>query len=226
MLKMNRILKIGVIDVIVAILVAIALVFSFIPCDRAIFILPLLLLSYLIPVVVYRRSSYYNLWGEIALSVAFVMMTIFFTLNLWQSTVLLGSTDAPLLLHDAYFFHRLSQDIVHQTLSENSPIVPYMGYPYYLSLWLLVGINDIAYPIVVNLFLLLMSLLLVGRCVCFIVGEHSSYASRMAGCAMLLTAIVPGVMVNGTVLLKESFVIVSLLLCINAFYAFSNMFIK
>ena len=211
-------LKVGVSDIVVAMLVATIIVLSMLPLVRAVSILPVLLVAYLLPCIVYRRMSFYNPVGQCALSLSFVMMTFFTTLNLWQSTVLLGSVDAPMLLHDAFSFHRLSQDIANDTLSEHSPILPYMGYPYFLSLWRVLGINDIAYPLVVNILVLLISLLLVGRCVVFVMGDNP-YTTRMAAYAMMLTAIVPGVMSTATQLAKEPFVICALLLCLNAMYA-------
>ena len=217
-------MRIGVADVIAVVLLAATMLFAYIPCGRALTILPLLLAAYIIPIIIYRHSSYYSTWGQIALSIAFAMMSIFFTLNLWQSTVLLGSVEAPFLLHDAYSFRRLAQDISHHTLGQFSPIVPYMGFPYYLSLWLDMGVIDIAYPIIVNLFLMQVVLLQVGQCVCYVVGKEKPYTTQMAGYAMLITALVPGVMANGTVLLKEPFVIVSLLLCINAMYAIKQRY--
>ena len=215
---MKEAFKIGGLDIFVAIATVSIVLLSMLPLCRAIVILPVLLAAYLLPCMIYRRMSCYSALGQVSLSIAFVMMAVFSILNLWQSTVVLGSVDAPFLLHDAYSFHRLAQDIAHDTVSVYSPIVPYMGYPYFLSLWVTLGINDIAFPVIVNIFALLMTLLLVGRCVVFVVG-NTTYTVRMAGYAMMLTAMIPGVMATATQLSKEPFVIVSLLLCINAMYA-------
>lgn len=215
---MKSALKIGVFDILVAVVAVSIVLLSMLPMNRAVAILPVLLAAYLFPCMIYRRMSCYSAMGQISLSIAYVMMAVFFILNLWQSTVALGSTDAPFLLHDAYSFHRLAQDIAHDTISVDSPIVPYIGYPYFLSLWMKLGINDIAFFIIANIFALLIALLLVGQCVLFVV-EKASYRVRMAGYAMMLTAIVPGVMATATQLSKEPFVIVSLLLCVNALYA-------
>ena len=215
---MKSALKIGVIDIIVAVVAVSIVLLSMLPISRAIVILPVLVAAYILPCIVYRRMSCYSAIGQLSLSIAFVMMAFFYILNLWQSTVELGSADAPFLLHDAYSFHRLAQDIAHDTVSVYSPIVPYWGYPYFLSLWMKLGVNDIAFPIIANIFALLITLLLVGQCVEFVVG-NTTYTVRMAGYAMMLTAMVPGVMATATQLSKEPFVIVSLLLCINALYA-------
>lgn len=215
---MKSAFKIGLFDIIVAVVVVSILLLSMLPISRAIVILPVLLAAYILPCIVYRRMSCYGAIGQLSLSMAFVMMAIFFILNLKQSTVDLGSADAPFLLHDAYSFYRLAQDMAHDTVSVHSPIVPYWGYPYFLSMWMKLGINDIAFPIITNIFALLIAVLLVGRCVVFVVG-NTTYTVRMAGYAMMLTAMVPGVMATATQLSKEPFVIVSLLLCINAMYA-------
>ena len=76
-------------------------------------------------------------------------------LNYWQSTVVLGSVEEPFLLYDARSFYLLSHDLYHGSVGQNSPIVPYWGYPLFLSCWLRVGISDIAYPIIVNIGLML-----------------------------------------------------------------------
>ena len=209
---MKEIKKTGGWDIAIASIIVMATIVCNIPIMRALCISPLLFSAYFFCVVIYRKTAYYQPIGQLALSIAFVMMSIFFTLNLFQSTIRLGSIDTPFLLHDAQSFYLLSHDIHNNELSNHSPLVPYMGYPRFLSLWLSLGINDIAYPIIFNIALMLGSLLLVGKCACIISG-NTVYTNKISGYAMMLTALVPGVMASGTVLSKEPFIIFSILLC-------------
>lgn len=220
---MKSLLKIGVSDVIISVTAVAVMLLVLLPVGRALSILPLLLATYIVPCAVYRHSRYYSSIGQLSLSIAFVMMTLFFALNLWQSTVKLGTVEAPMLLYDPYSFHRLAHDIAHGTYSAYSPVIPYSGYSIFLSWWMMLGIDDIAYPTAVNIFVLLVTLLLVGRCVVFVVGDKH-YTTRMAGYAMMLTAIIPGVMGTGTVLSKDPFIIMSFLLCVNALYAIKQRY--
>ncbi len=215
---MKTLLRIGISDVILSMVIVATVLLCLLPVGRALTILPMLLAVYLIPYIVYYKSDYYTAIGGVSLSVSYVMMAVFFILNLWQSTIALGSVQSPMLLYDAYSFHRLAHDLAYDTLSVHSPIVPYMGYSVFLSCWISLGIEDIAFPIMINIFMLLVAMLLVGHCVVLVVGR-TSYTTRMAGYAMMLMAMIPGVMANATVLSKEPFVVVSMLMCINALYA-------
>ena len=178
--------------------------------SRGIPLFALLGVCYILPCYVYRQWGFFTSVGQLALSFAFVVMSIFYTLNLWRCSVVLGSIDAPLLLYDAKSFHTLSHDIAHHAMGEQSPIVPYLGYPLFLSWWIKAGINDIAYPIAINILLTLCSIILVGRCTLFLI-DNKNDARKIASYAMMLTAIIPGVMANATVLLKESFVTTAIL---------------
>ncbi len=185
---------------------------------RAVPIYVALLAAYILPIALYGRSRYNTTLGRIALDAAFVVMSLFFIFNYYQSTVLLGSTDAPFLLHDARSFYMLAHDIYHHTLNAHSPIVPYIGYPLFLSGWLHLGITDIAYPMIFNIFLMLCSMLLVARCVCCVVSNNTAIES-ISSYAMVMMAFIPGVMCNGMILSKEPFVIVALLMCVCSLYA-------
>lgn len=220
---MKSLLKIGVSDVIISVTAVAVILLMLLPVGRALSILPVLLAAYIVPCAVYRYSRYYSSVGQLSLSIAFVMMSIFFALNLWQSTVHLGSVEAPMLLYDPFSFHRLAQDFANGTYSAYSPVIPYNGYSIFLSWWMMLGVEDIAYPTVVNIFVLLVTLLLVGRCVVFVVGDKP-YTTRMVGYAMMLTAVIPGVMGTGTVLSKDPSITMSFLLCVNALYAIKQRY--
>ena len=124
---MKTLLRIGISDVILSMVIVATVLLCLLPVGRALTILPMLLAVYLIPYIVYYKSDYYTAIGGISLSVSYVMMAVFFILNLWQSTIALGSVQSPMLLYDAYSFHRLAHDLAYDTLSVHSPIVPYMG---------------------------------------------------------------------------------------------------
>ena len=144
-------------------------------------------------------------------------------LNYWQATVLLGTVDKPFLLHDAQSFYLLSHDIHQGTLGENSPIVPYMGYPLFLSWWLAVGINDIAYPVIFNIALMLVAVIMVGRCAYFAI-DNETTAQRVSGYAMMLVAFIPGVLGMSTLLAKEPFVILAMVMSVCALYAMKQRY--
>lgn len=188
---------------------------------RAVPIYIALVAAYLLPSLCYRLSSYDTIIGRVAIDVAFVSMALFFTLNYYQATVLHGTVDAPFLLHDAQSFYLLSHDFYNNAVDANSPIVPYMGYPIFLSWWLHLGITDIAYPMIFNLFLMLISMLLLSRCTHYVFKDNTGVRS-MSGYAMLLMAVIPGVMCNGMILLKEALVIFALLLSVCALFALKN----
>ena len=198
----------------IAIIVSCAMSLWTMPIARAIPIFVVLAAIYTIASFIYRKTSFYTTTGQWALCIGFVMMTIFATLNIQQSTIHLGSIDNPFFIHDAHTFYHLSCDISNNTVDEHSPITPYWGYPLFLALYRLLGINDIAYPIVFNIFLLLCTLILVGRCTYTTLDNKYPKTANIAGYAMLLTAMIPGVMATGTTLAKEPFVITSMLLCI------------
>ncbi len=144
-------------------------------------------------------------------------------LNYWQSTVVLGSVEEPFLLYDARSFYLLSHDLYHGSVGQNSPIVPYWGYPLFLSCWLRVGISDIAYPIIVNIGLMLSLLVMVGRCVWWVVDNHAM-AQRVSGYAMMLTALIPGVLGMSVLLAKEPFIMFAMVLSVNALYAIKRQY--
>ncbi len=185
---------------------------------RAFPILVFLCAMYMIPYAMYVRSSYAALWGRVALSVAFVTMSIFMLLNYWQATVVLGSVENPFLMYDARSFYLLSHDLYHDRLGQNSPVVPYMGYPLFLSCWLRAGVVDIAYPIIVNIGLMLSVLVMIGRCVWWVIDDNAK-AQQVSGYAMMLTAFIPGVLGMSALLAKEPFIMWALVLCVNALYA-------
>lgn len=219
-IELRGILKIGVIDVIVAIVVAAVMLFSLLG-SRTLPILLMLVACYIIPCCIYRHQSFYNKIGQLSLSVAFIAMSIFYALNMWQYTVQYGSVDSPYLLHDAQSFYLLSHDIADGVMGEDSPIMPYWGYPFFLSLWIKAGINDIAYPIAFNIFLMLCAIILVGRCTLYLL-EKSEGAVQVASYAMLICAMIPGVLAPATDLSKEPFVATSMLACICSLLAFKQ----
>lgn len=214
---MRRIANIGIIDVVITLVITAVIAIALLGV-RSIPVFMGLSVVYVLPYVMYARSSYSTQMGCLALSLAFVSMSIFMLLNYWQSTVLLGSVHEPFLLHDAKSFHILSHDIHNGTCGAHSPIVPYWGYPLFLSWWLDAGITDIAYPTIFNIGLMLLSMILVGRCVFFII-EDVTVARRVSGYAMGLVAIIPGILGMSTLLAKEPFIIFALLLCVCAMYA-------
>ena len=177
-----------------------------------------LLIAYLIPYIYYRRSAYHTLCGQFSLSIAFIAMAIFFQANYWQSTVQLGTAYAPYLTNDALEYYELSHHIHRHTLDADSPIVTYMGYPYFLSAFLFLGISDIAYPLICNIFAMLWTIILTGRCVHFLI-EDNKAAKPISGYTMLLTSIIPGVLGYATILAKEPYITLAIMMCICAIYA-------
>lgn len=214
---MKQLLKTRNIDIALAAIVVVVLSFALLGA-KALAVSLCLLLAYSIPIAIFRRMDCYTVIGQVALSFAFVAMSVFFLLNYWQSTVLLGTADVPYLLYDAQTFYHLSHDLYNNTLGVHSPITPYMGYPIFLSWWLHCGIEDIAYPVIINIFLLLCTMLLVARCCGFIMSSDVD-VQRVSGYAMLLLAMVPGVMGMATLLAKEPFIIFALVACVCAMYA-------
>ena len=209
-------------DVIVAVFVASILAVVLLG-GRAFYLIPFLCVAYLIPYGIFVHSQYCSFIGRMSLSIAFVSMSVFMLLNYWQSTVLLGTVEEPFLLHDALSFYILSHDIHQGTLNENSPIVPYMAYPIFLSWWIDIGVIDIAYPIILNIGLMLISISLVGRCVYFVIVDRA-VAQRVSGYAMLLVSVIPGVLGMATLLAKEPFVILAMMLCVCALYAIKQRY--
>lgn len=205
------------IDIIVSALLVAIPVFTLLGA-RAVPIYVALLAVYLLPAWWYRQSRYDTTIGRVAIDIAFVSMAVFFALNYHQATVLYGTVDAPFLLHDAQSFYLLSHDIYNNTIDTGSPIVPYMGYPVFLSWWLHLGITDIAYPMIFNIFLMLVSILLLCRCTYYVLGKTSGTRS-ISGYAMCIMAIIPGVLSNAMILSKEPFIIFALILSVCALYA-------
>lgn len=216
--SMSRLSKINCIDIIIALgLITPPLVILL--SHNAVCVFICLAVAYLLPRRIYRNSSFYTPLGLVALCMAFVSMALFLILNYWQSVVQLGSPDAPHLLNDPLSFYSLSRDLAKGTFGQDSPIVPYMGYPLFLSLWVRAGIADIACPIVFNLFLVLCSMILVARTVMFVLPSDAGSAKRTASYAMLLMALIPGILNNGTMLVKEAFIIAALSAAVCALYA-------
>lgn len=215
--RMKKLLSREYIDVILAVVV-VALLSLGLLSVKALPIGLCLILVYVVSLVVYRRVSFYSNLGRIALSFAFVSMAVFLLLNYWQSTVCLGTDDKPFLLYDAQTFYILSHDIFNNCVGQHSPPVPYMGYPLFLSWWLHCGIDNIAYPTIFNVLLILLSMILVGRICSFII-EKDDEAKRVAAYAMLLIALIPGVLGTATLLSKEPFVIFAMTACVCAMYA-------
>lgn len=214
---MKRIANIRYIDVLIAAVAVAVPVFALLGM-RGVPIYICMMSAYIVPYIIFRQSSFCTIPGQIAMGVAFVMMSVFLVLNYWQSTVQLGTPDVPFLLYDAQTFHLLAQDVKNDTLGQHSPITPYMGYPVFLSSWLSCGVTDIAYPMIFNIFLLLCAMLLLGRCCLFVI-DDKVVARRVSGYAMLLLAVIPGVMGQGTLLSKEPFIIFALSACVCAMYA-------
>lgn len=204
-------------DVILAVIVVASLSLGLLG-TKALAIILSLMVVYLLALGIYRRLSFYTRLGRMAMSLAFVSMSVFLILNYWQSAVCLGSAHNPFLLYDAQTFYLLSHDIVNHTVGRNSPPVPYMGYPLFLSWWLQCGVYDIVYPTIFNVLLLLLSMILVGR-ICGFVVEQERDAGRVAAYAMSLMAIIPGVMGTATLLSKEPFVIFAMTAWVSAMYA-------
>lgn len=215
---MSRLSKIKHFDVIIALgLIVLPLVMLL--SHNAVCLFICLAAAYMLPRCIYKNSSFYTPLGLAALCLAFVSMSLFLILNYWQSVVQLGSPDAPHLLNDALSFYLLSHDLADGAFGQDSPIVPYMGYPLFLSLWIRAGVADIAYPVVFNLFLMLCSMIFVARTVMFVLPSDTDGAKRISGYAMLLMALIPGVLNNGTVLAKEAFIIAALSAAVCALYA-------
>lgn len=215
---MSSLGKIKYIDVIIALGLLIPPIIILLSYN-ALVILICLVAVYLLPRNIYRNSSFCTPVGQFALFWAFISMSIFFILNYWQSVVQLGTPAFPHLLNDPRSFYQLSRDIAGNTIGENSPVIPYLGYPLFLSLWVKAGITDIAYPVIVNIFLILCSMILTARTILFILPDNASDAKRMASYAMLLVSIIPGILNNGTMLAKESFIIAGLSAAVCSLYA-------
>lgn len=205
------------VDVIIAIIVVASLSLGLLGA-KGIPVCLSLLLAYAIPLVIFSLSAYYSKLGQLAMSFAFVAMSVFLLLNYWQFTVQLGTVDAPYLLYDAQSFYILSHDVYNHTYGSHSPLVPYMGYPIFLSWWLQCGVFDIVYPTIFNVFLLLCAMLFIAR-ICYFVIENRDDAKRVSSYAMALMALIPGIMGTATLLSKEPFVIFALTACVCAMYA-------
>ncbi len=214
---MRRIVNISDVDIVIVAVIVLLPLIILIPTG-AIPIGISLLLVYILPRYWYKKSEFYTLLGQGALAVAYIVMAFLFIINHWQATVQMGSVDAPWLLNDSLSFYRLSYDIVQGGIDESSPKVPYFGYPAFLSFFLLLGINDIAYPVICNILLLLCSMIMVGRCVMLVV-DDKPMARSISGYAMALMAMVPGVMGYGSVLSKEPFVVFAIVTSVGALYA-------
>ncbi len=182
-----------------------------------------LMIAFLIPRYIYRNSSYYTPSGHIALCIAFFSMAIFFILNYWQSVVRLGTLDSPHLLNDAQAFYGMSRDLANGTVSSSSPVVSYMGYPLFLALWVKIGITDIAYPMIFNIFLMLCSMVLIARTVSFILPSNQE-ATKIAGYSMCLIAIIPSILATATIVSKEPFIIFGLVSAVCGLYALRDRY--
>lgn len=182
-----------------------------------------LMLAFIIPRYIYRNSSYYTTSGHIALCIAFFSMAIFFILNYWQSVMRLGTLDSPHLLNDARSFYEMSRDVANGTVGADSPVVSYMGYPLFLALWVKMGITDIAYPMIFNIFLLLCSMVLIARTVSFILPSNQE-ATKIGGYAMCLIAFIPSILATATIVSKEPFIIFGLVSAVCGLYALRDRY--
>lgn len=204
-------------------LLAVVPMLAIIELGRAVPIALALIIAYLVPSLIYVRSHYYNAIGLLSMSVAFIVLSTSLALNLHQLTVEWGSIDSPFLLHDPRSFYNVARAMADNVDNRHLFPLPYMGYSYFISLFFKMGIYDIAYPIVVNIFIALCTIVFTGRCVYFVV-EEKNEVNRISGYAMMLTSMIPGFIATAPVLQKDVFVTFSLLLCIGSMYALKQRY--
>lgn len=174
--------------------------------------------AYMVPRIAYSRLSHYSLIGNIALTLAWLIMGLLGIDYIARGTIGCGgSFSNPHFWFDAQRYLSYAQRLYNHQYTPLG-VEPFPGLPLMTAgLWKIFGVN-IAYPIAANLMLTLSTIVLTGTLTVRMLRHRTKRtATWLSGVAMAATASLCFFLSHGTQLLKEpltyfGFIIVALAL--------------
>lgn len=170
--------------------------------------------AYVAALAIYKKGFSPSRYGIMVLFIVAIFMSIGVVLNVYKFTAECGGTLAdPVLINaDAFRYYDQACEIYEGRPSAYRYTMP--GLPLATaSLWFVFG-KSIVYPLAMNVFFTLLSIILSGRLAQVLLSRYACRISDdyIASIAMLLTASVSHFTGHGMLMLKEPLIYVSVLL--------------